>query len=144
MDEVLTQMWLLVDCINKKKEALEAILLLTNRQTDLILNAPSNHAAFNEIVQLKKDPIQRINELDGVFASIYDRIKDFMGKGNIAHREPMIALQNKIKEVTELSVDIKTREEKNARLLTGGLRKPPKRIVNTKQAMSAYKKNKKF
>lgn len=144
MDDVLTQMWLLVDCIKKKKEELEKVLLLTHKQTESILKAPNDNTVFDEMVQLKKVSIDRINALDGVFANIYDRIKEFMGKGNIAHREPMVALQDMIREVTEISVDIKTIEEKNARLLTGGLKKMPKRIVNTKQAMSAYKRNKRF
>lgn len=144
MDGVLTQIHLLVDCISKKIEVLNEILELSNMQTKLITDSPGDNASFNALVERKKAYIDKVNDLDAIFADIFEKVKDFMGKGNIEHRQPMLNLQAQIAAVADLTVKIKTVEEKNARILTGGVRKPPKKLVSTSHAVSAYKKNKKF
>lgn len=144
MGEVLTQIWLLVDCLKKKKELLTLSYEITKYQTMLIQEVPEDNTSFNDAVIEKKNNIDKINELDAIFASIYDRIKDKMGKSNSAHREPMLLMQDLIKEVTQLVVDIKVLEEKNHRYLTGGVQKVSSKKIDTNSAFLAYKKQKKF
>lgn len=143
MDEVLTQIQILIDCIAKKIGALNEILALSNEQTTSIMNNPGDNVSFNELVERKKVYINRVDDLDKIFVDIYDRIRDYMGKGNADHRRPMLDLQAHIAIVADLTLKIKTIEEKNARILTGGVRKPPKKIVSSDRAVTAYKKNKK-
>ena len=143
MDEILAQITLLTDCLRKKEEALNVIIAFTNKQTDLIVNSPKDNASFNELAQKKLLHIEYVNDLDNIFTSIFDRVKDFMGKGNEDHREVLIKLKDGIKAVTDLTVTIKTLEEKNARMIAGGVRKPPKKIVSANHAVNAYRRNKK-
>lgn len=144
MDETSAQIWLLVDNLKFKIEALSAIKYITDIQTDLIKEGNFLSEEFSLCVSRKQEYIDNIDSLDKVFLSIYDRVKDFIGSGNTTLIEPIKAMQDKIKHATDLEVSIKIAEERNSYFTAGTIRKPPKKIVSASHVANAYKKQKKL
>ena len=96
------------------------------------------------LIAEKETLIDRINELDSGFQSVYDRIKDEVQKNKSSYIEEIKTLQELITKLTDKGVEIQTSEERNrARIekVLMGAKKEIRKSRKSMQAVSNYYKS---
>lgn len=107
---------IMIDSLCKKKELLEKIINKNNAQADCLAGKKYDEIdweSFDLLISEKEIMIERINEMDEGFQSLYDHIKEQLQENKNIYADGIRQMQDLIKQVTELSVSIRTGEERN-------------------------------
>lgn len=145
MDNNRTYINILIDTLKTKSKILDDIIVLTKEQDSLLSQgAGMDTDSFDELVDKKGSYIEKINDLNDGFESLFSRIKDdFILKKNEYVKE-IKDLQELINNVTEKSIMIQAQEEKNKAKFDLYLTSKRKEIRNFKvssNTVSKYYKN---
>lgn len=146
MSEFATNLKLLIDMIEKKKNNLEQILNITLNQRELIGNKETREL-FLEMNLEKQNLIDEILALDNVFQRKFDLIAhNFQNKVVTKnYREEVLLLQDHTKSVLRLDNDIRVQEEKNTKKINELKEKGNLQVqINknkTREILDMYKSN---
>ncbi|MBQ1194333.1 MAG: flagellar protein FliT [Lachnospiraceae bacterium] len=108
---------ILKNSLNKKKDILNKILLKNSEQRDIAAADKFDYEAFDVIYHEKGKLIAELNLMDSGFQSIYDRVKDVLVSEKEKYKEDILELQNLVKQVTSLSMEIEASEKRNCDLM---------------------------
>jgi len=138
---------LLQEILNKKFNALNFILSISENQEQLYLSSPSDTRRdfLSEMAKEKQKQIDEVLTCDAVFQSIFDGIaEEFVEKGRI-YSEQMQAIQTLIKKVLELDIKIRAQEEKSRLTLKQNIEQPAVAIKSTNKnyILEQYRKQSK-
>lgn len=101
------------DVLRRKKASLQEVLEVTREQDYLLHANELDDEAFSATVEKKTDLINKINDSDDAFQVIYKRIGDSMKERAAEHEKDIMAIQELIRDVTELQAAIQVLEKKN-------------------------------
>ena len=108
---------MMTDIITKKKNCLQSILEATQDQARILRSEEFDDDDFSALIDIKAKNIDKVNELDDGFQTVYDKIKAEMGEKKAEHEGQIKALQKLVAEVTELGVQITALEKQNKNTL---------------------------
>lgn len=143
MDQVETQLKILLEMLDNKIDCLNKILKSVENQNEFIRKGSYDYNEYRLETNTKLENLEKANSIDEVFVRVYAKIKRMIDQNNRLHKDLVAKLQDKIKEVTDLTVKIHVTEERNARLGDRILRRPQKSATLQKNAIESYVKQKK-
>ncbi|MCI8337515.1 MAG: hypothetical protein HFH62_02370 [Lachnospiraceae bacterium] len=120
----------LQDSLKNKYEALQKILVVTQRQQQAVSGEELELDAFEEAVEEKEVLLQRIQELDDGFQSIYTKIGDALHQQKQQFKPQILEMQNMLRTMTDLGVKIQALEQKNKNRFDGLVAKKRQEIRN--------------
>ena len=155
MNEFEIKVDMLISSLEKKREALNAILNITENQ-NLVLSDRSNPdyvAMFNEMNNIKQENIDVVIEMDSLFQGVFGSISDGFEQMAEVCKPKVSLMQDIITEVLETDIKIRAAEQKN-RLLADEIRKntnapgmpaekPQPNGATKNHLLKQYEKNKK-
>lgn len=104
---------ILKESLDKKLLVLDAIIAFNREQEKIMKSDDFDYVRFNATIAGKDDCIEEIQELDRGFQSVYDRIKELFSANKEAYSEDIRMLQDKIRAITDKSMDIQSQEARN-------------------------------
>ena len=147
MNEVQSYLQMMIESLNKKEAVLAKIIEKNSAQSDCIHDKDYGDVdwdRFNVLIAEKETLIERVNELDSGFESLYGRIRDDLERNKSSYKEEIRMLQDLITKLTDQSVEIKAAEERNrARIekVLMGAKKEIRKSRKSMQAVSNYYKS---
>ena len=119
---------MLVDCLDKKNQILEKMVILNKKQTELIQNEDFSLSEFDKCVEEKGILIENILKLDSGFETLYNKVGKTVADNPTAYKEQLAKMQTLITAVTEKSVSIQAEEERNKALIENRFNREKSRI----------------
>ncbi|MBO4903273.1 MAG: flagellar protein FliT [Lachnospiraceae bacterium] len=140
MNETQNYLQMMIESLRKKEDVLKKIIEKNKAQADCIHEKEYGDIEwdrFNVLIAEKETLIERINELDGGFQSVYDRIKDELAENKASYKKEIETMQALIAKLTDLSVEIQTSEERNRARIEAVLMAAKKEIRKSRKSMQA-------
>lgn len=138
---------IMMESLNKKEAILEQLIHKSEKQKEIVsLNDAINvnWDLFDELVEQKGTLVEELMKLDEGFQTLFDRIKDELTDNKENYKNEIAIMQNKIRHITELSVDLETKEQRNKALVEKKFREGRTQIKQTRlgsqAAISYYNK----
>lgn len=122
------------ESLDKKMELLDKIIVQNHLQEELLKAEEMDYDAFDETVERKTEYIDSINSLDRGFQAVYDRINILLKENKGEYAADIKAMQDKIKQITDKSVDIRAQEARNKDAFQERVRFTKKAIKVSKDA----------
>jgi len=144
-----TKLALLQEILNKKKDALSAILNISENQENLYNQPPGEERRefLMGMGRLKQAQIDEVIACDEVFQRIFDGLSAEFEEKSAEYKEQIQKMQDSIKEVLELDVKIRAQEEKSRAKVKESYGLPAKENViitaNKNYILEQYKANSK-
>ncbi len=113
-------------------------------QEDALRTENIDEKAFDAAMEKKSGLIDRLNEMDDGFQTLYDRISLEIKEKGAEHAEAINRLQALIREITDLSVTVSALERKNKDTLDRkieDLKKGKKNFKVSRQTADKYYKS---
>ncbi|MDE6312213.1 MAG: flagellar protein FlgN [Lachnospiraceae bacterium] len=135
---------ILVDALSKKKVALEHIKELTERQALLLKEQRVDFEQFDVLIDEKKIYLEEIAKLDDGFVVTFEKIREHLAGNKELLSTEINSMQNFIREITSLAVEIETMEQRNKQsfeLAMSRERQVIKMRRQSKQSASKYYQN---
>ncbi len=133
---------MLVDCLEKKNQILDNLIVLNKKQTALIQDEEFSLSEFDKCVEEKGILIDNILKLDSGFEGLYNKVGKTVADNPSAYKEQLGRMQKLITEVTEKSVSIQAEEERNKAMIEKRFSRARNRIKSgrsqSKVAMDYY------
>lgn len=103
----------LVDSLQRKHSALNAILEITKKQEQLLHAEELDETSFLDTIKNKQVYIDQITELDNGFEGVYNRVKQELSEDRSKYTDDIATMQNLIGVITDLGIDIEALEKRN-------------------------------
>lgn len=116
MSEIRQYVEILLESLEKKLGLLQKIMAENKKQEDVLKNN-RDIEIFDSTVTAKEQLIHDLESLDSGFEKVYDRIKEELQESKETYRTQIIRMQELISEITDLSVQIQTSEQRNKNLV---------------------------
>ena len=133
---------MLVDCLEKKNQILDNLIVLNKKQTALIQDEEFSLSEFDKCVEEKGILIDNILKLDSGFEGLYNKVGKTVADNPSAYKEQLGRMQKLITEVTEKSISIQAEEERNKAMIEKRFSRERNRIKSgrsqSKVAMDYY------
>lgn len=123
---------ILVDTLEKKKETLEFLTMVTKEQEELLKSEPFSMEQFEETLDKKEKVIQNLNQLEDGFEAFYKRIELIIRTEKDNYKEELQRAQKLIAEITDMSVRLQAMEARNKEKLT-------REFANQRQEIRSFK-----
>ncbi len=144
MEELRTQIKILLDSQEKKLLVLERLLVLTKQQEENLKSEEFDADKMEDCIRRKNLLINDLTKLDDGFEGIYARVGAELQKNKALFRSDIEKLKQLITEITDLSVSIQTLEESNRLKMSMVMKEQKseiKRIKMSSKTVAAYYKN---
>ncbi len=105
----------LIESQNKKLRLLEEAEQLDKEILDLIREEEADMDAIDANMTAKGDLIEKLDELDDGFESVYEKIRTDLQEHKELYKDEIRILQNQISQITEKTVKIRALEERSKR-----------------------------
>lgn len=125
---------ILKESLDRKIKVLDDILEQNKLQENVLHEPEIDFDRFNETVEAKDKCINELDALDKGFQAVFDRVKESLNENREAYRQDIIELQEKIKTITEKSMDIQTGEARNKESFQKNIAESRKNIRSVKTA----------
>lgn len=113
MDNINTYISVLHGSLRKKLELIKELLELTKEQSRILSKEDIDADRFERIIEEKEVKINEMLNIDKGFQSLFDKISIFI-KGNPQYyRQQIMEMQNFIRSITDIGVEIENLEYKN-------------------------------
>ncbi|MBU5477769.1 flagellar protein FlgN [Eubacterium sp. MSJ-13] len=125
----------LLDSLQKKFEVLKELLELTRKQNQLLSVqkiVELDTDSFDRIVDQKAEMIEKLDELDKGFETIYERAGAYIAKNKYEFQSQIIQMQNHIRTITDISLQIQGLEAQNKSRFNLFLKEKRNEITNFK------------
>lgn len=113
MDEGMRYTKILRESLEKKERLLNNLLDITKQQAEYINSSEFELDVFEELMDVKTEMIEELDGIDEGFQAVYDRIRVYLKAHQTDQKEMIAEMQNRVREITRLSVAIQTQEERN-------------------------------
>lgn len=144
MNQTGTYVNIMKESLVRKKNYLQEILELTNKQGQLATSQEFDEEAFTSIVDRKDILISNVNEIDKGFTSVYDRARSEILKDKELYKEELKCIQESIRHCVELGTAIESSELRNKSALETAFAKSfrgVKQLKQSKQVANKYYKS---
>ena len=134
----------MIQSLEKKTAVLDQLIEL-NKQQKLYLQDPNlSPEDFEKNMDRKASLIDDLNQLDGGFDELFERVKDELNANRQAYAEQIKRMQGLIREITEKSNTIQTQEARNKEQTQrkfADVRKQVKGVRNSQKVVRQYYQN---
>lgn len=135
---------IMIQSLEKKTAVLDQLIEL-NKQQKLYLQDPNlSPEDFEKNMDRKASLIDDLNQLDGGFDELFERVKGELNANRQAYAEQIKRMQGLIREITEKSNTIQTQEARNreqAQRKFADVRKQVKGVRNSQKVVRQYYQN---
>jgi len=135
---------IMIDSLYKKITILDKISEENEKQRILIEKQDMELEDLEPLLEKKQEYIDKLNELDDGFQSVYDRIKIELKKYPEQYKEEIKEMKKLISQITGKSMVIQTEEERNKQTIQerfGKIRRQIRQTKNTNKAVTNYYNN---
>lgn len=140
MENINVYITVLHDSLSRKVDVVKEILKYTKEQNVILSSDDVDIDRFDDIISEKDILIKKLEELDRGFDSTFDRVKDELKNNKEIYKSQILEMQNYIRVITDLSVEIESLEQSNKDMFADFLRGERKEIkkfnINNKIAAS--------
>ena len=113
MDTVETYISILQDSLVRKLDIIKEIRKVTTEQSALLEAKEVDADKFNDTLDKKENLIKEMQEIDKGFQSLYDKIGKALGNNASLYKNQILEMQNYIRAITDIGVEIQGVEQKN-------------------------------
>lgn len=113
MDSVNTYISVLHGSLRKKLELVKELLEFTKEQNIILNEDDVDIDSFDKIVSEKDIRINEVLEIDKGFDSVFNKIGSTIKANPQEYRQQILELQNLIRTITDIGVEIEGLENKN-------------------------------
>ena len=107
---------MMIESLQKKVELLKQLQGLNLEQKNILGDYESLPEELDENMDKKSAIIDRLDTMDEGFQSLYDKVKDELDSNREAYADDIKSMQELIKEITDLSADVRAKEMQNKEL----------------------------
>ena len=135
---------IMIQSLQKKIQVLEEIKKQNIKQKEILEDEKADADGFDEIVERKTTLIEQITQLDSGFDKLFDRVKEELNANKEAYADKIRTMQNLIRQVTDLSMELQAQEARNKELMTrkfASVRERAKAVRTNTKAVSQYYQN---
>lgn len=121
MDSIDVELKVLIECLKKKEKALKQIAAITENQGFVLTSNIPHEELYPFFMQMnveKNEFIQLVIQCDEVFENVLKKIGPTLDAETDKHEEEVLAMQELIRVVMDLDVQIRVGEDKNYNILT--------------------------
>lgn len=119
MEEERNYIRILRESLEKKERILHNLLDMTRQQEEYLAGSEFELDVFEEMLDVKNGMIEELNSVDDGFETVYERIREYLQSNQKELAEPIREMQNRVREITSLSVSLQALEERNRKKLEG-------------------------
>lgn len=126
MDSIEIELKVLIECLKKKGGALLQIAAITENQGDLLESGLTHEEIYSFFMQMnaeKNEFIKLVIQCDEVFENVLQKIGPTLDSDPTKYTEQVRTLQDLIRAVMDLDVQIRVREDSNSKVLVKALDK---------------------
>lgn len=134
MNQTGTYVNIMKESLVRKKNYLQEILELTNKQGELATTDKLDEEAFSKLVDRKEVLISNVNEIDKGFTSVYERVRKEILENKDLYKDELKAIQDSIRQCVELGMNIESAEHRNKSALEAAFAKSFKGVKQLKQS----------
>ncbi len=145
MDDMNVYVSILHDSLRKKLEIITEILYATRQQKKLLSIekiTDLDTEEFDRIVDDKQKLIEEMTELDKGFDSVFKKVGIYLSQNKYAYQSQILEMQNLIRSITDVSVELQSLEQQNKNFFNKFLREKRYEIssfkTSNKVAVSYY------
>ena len=131
---------IMLDSLKRKKDYLDGILELTEKQSKIAEAKEFDDEAFGETVDRKEILIDNINEIDKGFTSVYDRIRSNLLENQERYIDKLKSMQDLIRYCVDTGLKIEALEERNRAKLEFAMTNRQKNYRQVKQSRNIVNK----
>ncbi len=135
MAETERYLQILTDSLKKKIEILDTLLVLNEKQAEVIRTEDSLDA-FDRLVDEKAAQITLLEKLDTGFETIYQHVRPEVTRYPERYQTQIHEIQSLIKELTDRSVKIETTEKRNKQAIEGYFASARKDLHESRRSMN--------
>ena len=150
MDSIDIELRVLIECLKKKEKALSQISAITENQGFVLTSELTHDEIYSYFMQMnegKQEFIQVVMQCDEVFENVLNKIGPTLDADTSKYGEQVQALQDLIRVVMDLDVQIRVLEDNNYQILSQALDKIAENkpeVINSgeygsNKAIEAYK-----
>ena len=135
---------IMIQSLRKKVKVLEDIKLLNEKQKTLLEDDKSDADEFDKTVEDKAARIEQLEQLDEGFDQLFARVKKDLNANREAYTDKIKTMQDYIRHITDLSMEIQAQEARNKDLMTRkftSIRERAKTVRTSSRAANRYYKN---
>ena len=103
---------IMIESLRRKKDVLTDILKLSEEQSLLLDDPNLEPDTFEKNVNRKAALIDKLEQLDTGFESLYDKVKEELESNRDIHKEQIRQMQELIRALTELNMQIQATEQR--------------------------------
>lgn len=129
----------LKDSLEKKLEVLKDIHSKDEIQYSLTKEVPFPYEAFDKIVEEKTVLIYKLDKLDEGFELVYNNVKNELSANKEMYKTEIKEMQELIKKVTDLNVQIQAEEARNKNAMEAAFRDEKSRLKSNRSGVKAVK-----
>ena len=144
MNQTGTYVNIMKESLVRKKNYLQEILELTNKQGELAAAQELDEEAFGALVDRKEVLITNINEIDKGFTAVYDRVRKEILEDKDLYKDDLRNIQDSIRSCVDLGMAIETAEHRNKSALESAFARSyrgVKQLKQSKQVVNKYYKS---
>ena len=135
---------IMIQSLQKKIQVLEEIKKANIKQKEILEDERAEVDAFDEIVEKKSALIEQMIQLDSGFDKLFERVKEELNTNKESYADKIKTMQNLIRQVTDLSMELQAQEARNKELMTRkfvSIRERAKVVRTNTKAVSQYYQN---
>lgn len=144
MEYTSSYMSVLEESLKKKSGVLQALLEASHRQEQLAEEEEFDMDAFSDTMEQKDALLEQLKELDAGFERTYEGVEQEMKLHREQYAEPIGRIQELIRKVTALGIELQALEERNRAKLEVKFSKQQRelrQIKTSNKVATAYYKN---
>lgn len=144
MNQTGTYVTIMKESLVRKRNYLQEILELTNKQGELAAAQELDEEAFGLIIDKKDILISNVNEIDKGFTAVYERVRRELIQDKDLFKEDLRAIQESIRQCVDLGMSIERAELRNKSALETAFAKSfrgVKQLKQSKQVVNKYYKS---
>lgn len=143
MENINTYISVLHGSLHKKLELIKKLLELTKEQNKILSEKTIDIDSFDRIVNEKEAKINEVLEIDRGFQTVFNKVSSIIKESPQQYRQQILEMQNFIRAITDIGVEIENLEHKNKEKFNKFLASKRSDIkdfkVSNKTAVSYYK-----
>ena len=135
---------IMIESLRRKKDVLTDILKLSEEHSLLLDDPTLEPDTFEKNVNRKAALIEKLEQLDTGFESLYDKVKEELESNRDIHKEQIRQMQELIRALTELNMQIQATEARNKEKATAKfayIRQQAKEIRSSQKIVKEYYNN---
>ena len=128
---------ILITSLRKKGTILRELLAKTEEQKALLTDETFSEEKFMELTEEKTVLLDNLNQQDDGFEALYKRVAPILREKKTFYKEEVRTMQQLIREITDLSVQVQSLETRNRAGLELFLRNKRNEMRQVKRSRSA-------